>query len=89
MSLMPLIKSSVSKRRALLTASISLDREIISPYFCYAKKGLIYIIIIDFSSRQPSFYTKYTKLNTYMLYNMRSVSLNKYTFLYYTYYCTY
>ena len=48
---MPPIRSSVSKRYTLLTISISLDREIISPYSYYIKKGLIYIIIIDPFSR--------------------------------------
>ena len=77
---MPLIKSSVFKRYILLAISISLNREIISPYSYYVKKGLVYIIIIDPFSRQPFSYTKYTKLNTRALYNIRLVSLNKYIF---------
>ena len=85
---MPPIRSFMFKYYTLLTISISLDGEIISPYSCYAKKGLVYITIIDSSSYQPSFYTKYTKLNTCMLYNVRLVSLNKCTFLYYTRCCT-
>ena len=83
------IRLSMSKRRALLTISISLNREIMSLYSRYIKKGLIYIIITNPFSRQPSSYAKYTKLNTYMLCNIRSVSFNKYAFLYYTRYCTY
>ena len=67
----------MSKRYTLLAASISLNREIISPYSCYIKKGLVYIIIIDLSGRQPSSYTKYTKLNTCVLYNVHLVLLNK------------
>ena len=51
MFLMPPIRSSMSKRRAFLTISISLNREIISPYIYYIKKGLVYIAIIDFFSR--------------------------------------
>ena len=86
---MPFIRSSASKHCTLLTISISLDGKIISPYSYYTKKGLVYIIIIDLFSRQPSSYTKYTKLNTCILCDIRSVSLNKYTFLYYTRYCTY
>ena len=86
---MPPIRLSMSKRRALLTASISLNREIISSYSYYIKKGLVYIIIIDPFSRQFSFYTKCTKLNTYALCNMRLVSLNKYIFLYYARYYIY
>ena len=46
---MPFIRSSASKRRALLTTSISLNGEIISPR--YAKKGLVYVAIISLSSR--------------------------------------
>ena len=80
---MPFIRFSVSKRYTLLAISISLNKEIISPYFYYIKNGLVYIIIIDLFSRQPSSYTKYTKLNTYMSCNVRSVLLNKYIFFTY------
>ena len=83
MSLMPPIRSSASERCALLAVSISLNREIISPYSCYAKKGLVYIAIIDPFSRQPFSYVKCTKLNTCILCDMRLVSLNKYALLYY------
>ena len=44
---MPFIKLSILKRWALLAVSISLNREIISLYSCYIKKGLVYIIIIS------------------------------------------
>ena len=47
---MPFIRLSALEHRALLTTSISLNREIISPYSRYMKKGLVYIIIMDFSS---------------------------------------
>ena len=67
MSLMPFIRLSAFKHCTLLTTSISLNEEIISPYFCYIKKGLVYIIIIDLFSRQSFSYTKYTKLNTCVL----------------------
>ena len=77
---MPFIKSFMSKRYTLLTISISLDGEIISPYSYYIKKGLVYIAIIDPFGRQSSFYIKCTKLNTRVLYNIRSVLFNKYTF---------
>ena len=86
MSLIPPIRLSASKRYALLAIFIFLNREIISPYSYYTKKGLVYIIIADSFSRQPFFYTKCTKLNTRVLYNVRLVSLNKYTFLYYAHY---
>ena len=81
---MPLIRSLASKRRALLTASISLDGKIISPYLCYIKKGLVYIAIIFPFSYQPFSCSKYTKANTYSLYNIQSVAFNKYKSLYYT-----
>ena len=79
-SLIPLIRSTVFKRYALLATSISLDGEIISPYSYYIKKELIYIIIIDFFSCQPSSYVKCTKLNTYILCDVRLISFNKYIF---------
>ena len=77
---MPLIRSLASVHYILLAASISLNSEIISPYSYYAKKGLVYIIITAPFSYQPSSYFKYTKANIYSLYNVRSVSTNKYTF---------
>ena len=78
---MPPIRSSTSKRRAPLTASISFNGEIMSPYSRYTKKGLVYIIIISPSSRQPFFYSKCTKANTYLLCDVRSMPFNKYRFL--------
>ena len=51
-----------------------------SPCSYYIKKGLVCITIINLSSRQPSFYFKYTKLNTRVLYDVHSVPLNKYMF---------
>ena len=87
---MPFIRSSTFKRCALLITSIFLNREIISPYFYYAKKGLVYIIIISFFNRQRFFYLEYTKANIYLLYNIRLVFLNKYISpYYYIYYCVY
>ena len=80
---MPFIKSLASIRCVLLAISISLDGEIISPYSYYAKKGLVYIAIIAFFSRQPSSYFKYIKANIYSLCDMRLVSTNKYIFWFY------
>ena len=80
---MPFIRSSTSKRRTLLTTSISFNREIISPCSRYIKKGLVYIVIISSFSCQPFSYSKYTKVNTYLLYDMRLVPLNKYKYLCY------
>jgi hypothetical protein len=61
---MPPIRSLIFKHYTLLVTSISLNREIISPYSHYIKKGLVYIILIFPFRRQPSFYLKYTKANT-------------------------
>ena len=49
-------------------------------YSYYMLKGLVYIIIIALSNRQPFFYIKYTKSNIRLSYNIRSVSNIKYTF---------
>ena len=73
------IKSLAFKRYALLISTISLNSIIISPYSQYIKKGLVYIAIVALSRRQPSFYLKYTKVNTQLSYNIYLVSLNKYT----------
>ena len=78
---MPPIRSLAFIYYILLATSISLNSEIMSPCSYYMKKGLVYIIIINLSSYQPSFYLKYTKANTCSLYDVRSVSLNKYIFL--------
>ena len=77
---MPLIRSLASMRYTLLATSISLNSKIISPYSYYAKKGLVYIIIIALFSYQPSSYFKCIKANTYSLYNVCSISINKYIF---------
>ena len=77
---MPFIRSLASIYYILLAASISLNSEIMSPYSHYAKKGLVYITITVLFSRQPFSYFKYTKANTYSLYNIHLVSTNKYTF---------
>jgi hypothetical protein len=77
---MPFIRSLASVHYILLATSISLNSEIMSPYSHYIKKGLVYIAIIALFSRQPSSCSKCTKANTRFLYNMRSVSTNKYIF---------
>ena len=77
---MPFIRSLASIHCVLLATSISLNSKIMSPYSHYMKKGLVYIIIIALSSRQPSSYSKYTKANTCSLCDVYSVSTNKYTF---------
>ena len=47
---MPPIRSSTFKRRVLLTSSITLNREIMSPYSYYIKKGLVCVAIIIYTS---------------------------------------
>ena len=74
---MPVIRLIVFKYYALLISSIAYNGEIISPCFYCTKKGLVYIIIAGPSSYQPFFCSKYTKLNTCVLYNVRLISLNK------------
>ena len=77
---MPFIRSLASVRYTLLTIFISLDGEIMSPYSCYVKKGLVCVIITAPFSYQPSFYFEYTKANTRSLCDIHSVSTNEYTF---------
>ena len=77
---MPFIRSLVSVYYILLTTSISLNSKIISPYSHYTKKRLVCIAIIAPFNYQPSSYSKCTKANTHFLYNIHSVSTNKYIF---------
>ena len=74
---MPFIRFLVFKRLTYyfkLVAVILLLGKIMPTYSYYAEKGLVYIIIIALSSRQPSAYTKCTKLNIYLSYNVYLVS---------------
>ena len=80
---MPFIRSLASKRCAYVIAVILLLSEIISICFCCILKGLVYIIIMAPLGRQPSFYTKCTKLNMYLSYDIRLVSNAKYAFFIY------
>ena len=71
---MPLIRSLASKRRLRLV-SLILSLGEIMPLCSYCiEKRLSYIIISAPFSRQPSFYTKCTKLNMRSSYNVRLVS---------------
>ena len=47
---MPAIKLLAFKCYALLTSFIAFNGEIISPYSCYIKKGLVCVAIMDLSS---------------------------------------
>jgi hypothetical protein len=61
---MPFIRFTASEHRIMFTILISLNREIISPYSRYIKKGLVYIIFTSPFRRQLSFYLECTKVNT-------------------------
>ena len=78
---MPFIKSLAFKRCAYIVAVILLLSEIISTCSCCVLKGLVYIAIIAPLGRQPSSYTKCTKLNMHSSCNIKLVSNTKYTFL--------
>jgi hypothetical protein len=51
-------------------AVILLLNEIMPSCSCCMEKGLVYITIIALSSWQPSFCSKYTKLNIHLFYNI-------------------
>ena len=80
---MPAVRLIASKYHTLFISSIAFNGEIISPYSYCVKKGLVYIVITEPFSHQPSFCSECTKLNTRLLYNIHSVSFNKCIFLTY------
>ena len=82
---MPFIRSSASKRRAYIVTVILLLSKIMPTYSRCMLKGLVYIAIIAFLSRQPSSYIKYTKLNMRSSCNIQSVSIAKCMFLIHSY----
>ena len=82
---MPFIRSSVSKRRAHVVEIIILLGEIMPSYSYYIKKGLVYIAIMALANHQPSFYTKYTKLNIRSSCDVRLVFDTECAFLAYYY----
>ena len=78
---MPPIRSSAFKRCTYIIAVIFLLSKIIPTYSRCVLKGLVYIIIMAPLGRQPSSYTKYTKLNICLSCDVRSVSNAKYMYL--------
>ena len=78
---MPPIRSLASKHRTHVVAVILLFSKIIPTYSRYMLKGLVYIIIIAPLSRQPSSYTKCTKLNMHSSCNIKLVSNAKCIYL--------
>ena len=77
---MPFVRFLASKRRAYVVTMILLLGEIMPTYSYYVLKRLVYIIIIAFLGRQPFSYTKCTKLNICLSYNIRLVFNAKYIF---------
>jgi hypothetical protein len=67
---MPPIRSLAFKRYTYIITLILLLGEIMPIYSCYIVKKLVYIAITALSSRQPSSYSKCTKLNIYSFYNI-------------------
>ena len=71
---MPPIRFSASKYSTyyskLIAVILLFSKIMLSCSYC-TEKGLVYIIITALSSRQPSLYTKCTKLNIYTLYCYR------------------
>ncbi len=63
----------------LITLILSINKVIPSCFYC-VKKGLIYIIIMALSSRQPLFYTKYINVNMRLSCNIYSISNTKYIY---------
>ena len=78
---MPPIRSLASKRHAYTVTVILLLGKIMPSYSHYKEKKLVYIIIIAPFSHQPSFCSKYTKLNICLSCNIKSVSNAKYIFM--------
>jgi hypothetical protein len=76
---MPPIRYSLSNYYNRLVTTILSLSIVIPSYFCYAEKKLVYIAITALSGRQPSSYTKCTRVNIQSSYNIRSVSNAKYT----------
>ena len=74
---MPSVRSSASKRYTYIVAVILLLSKNMPTYSYYILKGLVCVVIIALFSRQPSSYTKYTKLNMYSCCDIRSVSTTK------------
>ena len=68
-----------SRSPTVFGGKVCLTIIIICPYSRCLEKGLIYIIIIAPSSRQPSFYSKCIKSNICSYYNIYLISNGKYT----------
>jgi len=71
--------STLVERWSYTVVSILLLGKIMPSYSCYAKEGLVCIIIASPINRQPSFYAKCTRANMRSSYNVRSIFNAKYT----------
>ena len=80
MILISLIRSLAFKYHAYIVILILLLSVIMPIYSYYTEKKLVYVIIVAPFSYLPSSCSKYTKLNIYSSYNVRSVSNTKYIF---------
>ena len=78
---MPFIRSFTSKRYTCVVAVILLLGKIMPTYSYCVLKGLVYIAIIAFFSRQPFFYIKCTKSNMCSSCDVCLVSIAKCIFL--------
>ena len=78
---MPPVRSLASKRHLKLVSLILLLGEIMPSCSYYMEKRLSYIAILAPFSRQPSFYTKYTRANMRSSCDIKSVFNTKYAFL--------
>ena len=76
---------SVSKYCTHVVAVILLLNKIMPTCSYCVLKGLVYITIIAPLGRQPSSYTKYTKLNMHLSCNVKLVSNAKYIYLIHSY----
>ena len=70
---MPSVRSLTSKHYTCIVAVILLLSEIMPIYSRCTEKKLVCIIIIALFSRQPSSYSKCTKLNIYLSCDIKSV----------------
>ena len=75
---MPFIRSLVFKRCTHIVLVILLLSKIMPMCSRCTEKKLVCVIIIAPFSYQPSSYLKYTKLNMYLSYNIKSVSDTEY-----------
>ena len=82
---MPPIRFLVSERCTRIVAVILLFGKIMPTYSCCVLKGLVCVTIIAPLGRQPSFCTKYTKLNMHSSCNIKSVFNTKCAYLIYFY----